>query len=487
MKRINLFCTLIASTFLLANCAKNESNDEILLNNNSANKAFAGDEKWDVLGYGYDVAGDYLNLNSVKTLPVIDVDKFDAANNGKIYMPTSTSSPKGDYYFGSTATEFIKEINTNRKFDASASYGSKDSLKTGGQLFTASFSRDKSNESIKNTASRYSYARYDESLTIKRIQFTDDIDVDILKNYTTNDFKTYINTKSPEEIIRLYGTHVLLNVDLGGRLSFSFSANITSETSQEKKINKVQGGLGFFIKSFGINIGGSKNTEEMTKDFNESRERSLNLSFYGGTNSGRSITFDSNGNSSESINIASWQQSISSKNCALTNIRKMVPLYHFVTDPTKKAALKVAIEKYISDNQISELGEIPVYSLLIGSGKFTNHLISHSPSSEIGDIVNEGVVFYALKNQKPGTVPVYRYRNDKYHNNFYTVSGANLNLPDYKYEGIVYYAYPSPGSSLKPVFRYYNENLVDHYYTMQLGTYMGYKFERIEFYGIGID
>jgi len=492
MKRINLIYTLIASTILLTNCKKNEISQDKLLNNNSEKTAVAGDEKWDVLGYGYDATGDYLHLNSVKTLPVIDVDKFNEENKGKIYMPTTTSSPSGNYYYGSTASEFVKDVNIQRKFDASASYGSKDTLKTGGQFFSASFSKDRSNQSIKNTASRFSYARYEENITIKRVQFTDDIDVNVLKNYTTSDFKTHINTKTPQEIIRFYGTHVLMGVDLGGRLSFTFSATIASETSQEKKVEKVQNGLGFFTKLFGINISAGKTTEELTKTFNETRERYLNLSFFGGTNSGRSITFDSNANSSETINIASWQQSISPKNCALTDIRKMVPLYHFVNDPIKKAQLKADIELNIKDNQVTELGEKPVYSLYYDGTKLNkkpsldNHVLSMFPSIEDPKMVNEGIMFYAFDKQQPGTIPVYRYRDDKNNNNFFTTKQSNYN--GFTLGGIVFYVFASQSSSfnqkLTPIYRYWSNYHQDHYYTPVSANYLNYIFEKVEFYAI---
>lgn len=488
MKRINFIYTLIVSTVFLTNCKKNEVPQEKLLNNNSSNTAVAGDEKWDVLGYGYDATGEYLHLNSVKTLPVIDVEKFDNENKGKIYMPTTTVSPQADYYYGSTASEFIKEINKQRKFDASASYGNKDSLKTGGMFFTASFSKEKSSESLKNTASRFSYAWYEETVNIKRIQFTDDIDVNILKNYTTDDFKTYINTKSPEEMIRLYGTHVLLSVDLGGRLVFSFAANIATETTQEKKVEKMQGGLGFFIKKFGINLGGNKTTEEMTKNFNESRERQLYLTYLGGTNSGRTISFDINGNSSESINLASWQQSISTKNCALTDIRKMVPLYHFVTDPTKRAQLKAAIEKYINDNQVIELGEVPIYGYYSTSG--ADHYYTHENSPTIGNgtFVNEGIAFYAFKERKENTVPIYVYGYEKARDHYFTTQNSpTINGGNFKNEGIAFYAYSSAGERRLPIFVYYYSRNTDHYYTTENSpTISGgnFKNEGVAFYGV---
>lgn len=45
----------------------------------------AGDGQWDLLGYGYDMTGDYANSNSA-TFPVIDVEKL------RIAYPTMTQA-----------------------------------------------------------------------------------------------------------------------------------------------------------------------------------------------------------------------------------------------------------------------------------------------------------------------------------------------------------------------------------------------------------
>ncbi|MEN5087723.1 MAC/perforin domain-containing protein [Sphingobacterium faecium] len=303
-------------------------------------------------------------------------------------------------------------------------------------------------------------------------------------NYLNNDFKNNINQLSADQLVNIYGTHVLLDITVGGRMLFNFTANISSEKTTDTKKAKVEGGLGFFVKKFGINFKSTKTTEEMTTNFNESRERQMNIKYQGGSNSGTSVSFDSNGYSSESINIGSWEQSVNENNCALIDITRMVPLYHFISDPTKKAQVKAAIEKHIKDAQITELGEVPVYSLYTGSGTSTNHLITYRPQDEIGQFVNEGILFYALTTQKPGTVPLYRYRSDKFKNNFYTVFGPNLGDGNYKSEGIAYYIYPTNSPGLKPIYRHYSEKYKDHYYTDKPGNFNYYNFERIEFYGL---
>ncbi|MGE8290656.1 MAG: MAC/perforin domain-containing protein, partial [Sphingobacterium sp.] len=320
------------------------------------------------------------------------------------------------------------------------------------------------------------------------IQFTDDITVDFLKNYLTADFKNDIISKSPEELIFLYKTHVLLDISLGGRLLFNYTANISNETTTEKKTSKVEGGLGFFVKKFGINFKTSKTTEEMKQNFNESRERQMYLKFYGGTGSGRSITYDSDGYSSETINISTWQQSINKDNCALVDIQRMVPLYEFIDNPTKKAQVKAAILKHIKDRQITELGEVPIYGYYSVSG--ADHYYTHENSPTIGNgtFVNEGIAFYAFKEPKQNAVPIYVYGYEKARDHYYTTQNSpTINGGNFKNEGIAFYAYSSAGERRVPIFVYYYARNTDHYYTTENSpTISGgnFKNEGIAFYGV---
>lgn len=82
--------------------------------------------------------------------------------------------------------------------------------------------------------------------------------------------------------------------------------------------------------------------------------------------------------------------------------------------------------------------------------------------------------FYTLPIQKPRTVPLYRFRNDKSDNNFFTVQGSQFNKRNYKAEGIFYYVYPKEGVGLKPIYRYYSQKNIDHYKTDKIENFNNY-------------
>ncbi|WP_313185226.1 MAC/perforin domain-containing protein [Sphingobacterium siyangense] len=477
MKRINLFYTLIASTLLLTNCKKNEVNRDKLLNNNTEKQAVAADGKWDLLGYGYDVTGEYLHLNSASTLPVLDMDRIEVEQRSKINNPGTIEGGE-NYFYGSNASKFVEDINIKKTFNVSADIGTKEPQRDGQLYFTGSLGTEGNKQKIKEVYSRESYGRYESLVRIKKIQFTADVTTALLKQYLTPAFKNAILTKSPAELIYLYKTHVLLDISLGGRLLFNYTANISNETTTEKKTSKVEGGLGFFVKKFGINFKTTKTTEELRTNFNESRERQMYLKFYGGTGSGRTVNYDSEGYTSESINISSWQQSISDRNCALIDIQRMVPLYEFIDDPVKKAQVKAAIEQYIKDNQITELGEEPVYSYVKNGGGI--HLLSRS-NSEGSYWKLEKIGFYALPTQKLNSIPVRWYTTSPtMKDNLYTLGFGDNYWNNLK--GIVFYAFRNQESGTVPVYEYTNKDGKDHYYSTEIEGDPYWKNRGVAFY-----
>ncbi|AIM38682.1 hypothetical protein KO02_19750 [Sphingobacterium sp. ML3W] len=493
MKRNKLIGALILSIALLTNCTKNDPSSESLLNNNANNQAAAGDGIYDVLGYGYDVTGEYLSLKSISYTPVLDMKRLATDHLDKINTPT-TGSGDGRYFYGATAKDFVSDINVQRTFNVSATIGDEKPQQDGQQYFTPSFGTENTDHNIKDTKSRFSYGRYEHIKVVKSIQFAKYVTTDLLINYLNNDFKNNINQLSADQLVDIYGTHVLLDITVGGRMLFNFTANISSEKTTETKKSKVEGGLGFFVKKFGINFKSSKTTEEITTNFNESRERQMNIKYQGGSNSGTSVTFNSDGYSSESINIGSWEQSVTDRNCALIDITRMVPIHHFISDPTKKALVKTAIDKHIKENQITELGEVPVYQYY--SSKYSNHYFSKDnytvlPSVD-GNYKNEGIAFYAFTKQKAGLIPIYQYYSSKYSNHYFSKDNHTV-LPsvdgNFKNEGIAFYTYSKFNSEAAPVFQYYSSKNSDHFFSPENTPVIdagggNFKNEGIAFYGV---
>jgi len=72
----------------------------------------AAHPKYGVLGWGYDVTGNYMSHGKGVTLPVIDIDRFEAENFDRIVLDSSTSQ-ETEYYYGTTAEEYLKRVGDN--------------------------------------------------------------------------------------------------------------------------------------------------------------------------------------------------------------------------------------------------------------------------------------------------------------------------------------------------------------------------------------
>lgn len=176
---------------------------------------------------------------------------------------------------------------------------------------------------------------------MKRIRFTGDVSMDKLKQSLTQEFKNNVAAYTATELVNRYGTHILLDISIGGIIKINYNGNITTESQYDKKLSAINSGLGLgVLKMFNINITGSKTKEEITKTNQEIYQRESKGIYYGGTNSGHTFSIDKDGNTSENFSSSSWQSSINDGNAALIDINRAVFIYEFITDPIKKHRLK---------------------------------------------------------------------------------------------------------------------------------------------------
>ncbi|WP_447769849.1 MAC/perforin domain-containing protein [Sphingobacterium faecium] len=475
MKRNKLIGALVLSIALLTNCSKIDTSTDSLLNNNSKNQASGGDRDFDLLGYGIDITGNISELGSHSDIGIIDMDIFRIDEKKWIDKNTTTEGYDNAYY-GVTASDYSKELSVNKSIEVKAD-GSKvikvpfinnDSASN----FSASFKKSTEDKSITTHSSRYSYASFEHKHRVKRIRFTGDVSMDKLKQSLTQEFKNNVAAYTATELVNRYGTHILLDISIGGIIKINYNGNITTESQYDRKLSAINSGLGLgVLKMFNINITGSKTKEEITKTNQQIYQRESKGIYYGGTNSGHTFSIDKDGNTSENFSSSSWQSSINDANAALIDIDRAVFIYEFITDPIKKAQVKAAVEKYIKDAQITELEEVPVYQYY--SAKYSNHYFSKDNYTVIpsvdGNYKNEGIAFYAFAKQKAGLIPIYQYYSAKYSNHYFSKDNYTV-LPsvdgNYKNEGIAFYAYSNFTIERSPVFQYFSSKNMDHHFSL---------------------
>ena len=153
-------------------------------------------------------------------------------------------------------------------------------------------------------------------------------------------FKSRLSAASPDAIIEEFGTHILIDFNVGGRLSIFYKSTITDNLKVESKTKIAKGGITGAIKTVNLSFSGSSTTTEVEQYQRRNSNWSCNVNMYGGQHDGHTVTITSDGVTNHTFNLSGWQQSVDKTHCVLTeiNFNKTYPIYEFIKDPIKKTA-----------------------------------------------------------------------------------------------------------------------------------------------------
>ena len=163
MKKNNFIYLSVFFIFLFFSCSEGYENlleDTNVVNSESDPKTkSSGDEKYDVLGYGYFITKPYAHRDAVSQYQVIDIEELITTEPSNLiyfdkgaYSGTNTRVYSGEDYFS-----YVKEVTTKTNFSASvASNGITKGL-TGG-LFSADVKASQETKSKVSYSSAYSCA-----------------------------------------------------------------------------------------------------------------------------------------------------------------------------------------------------------------------------------------------------------------------------------------------------------------------------------------
>jgi len=263
------------------------------------------------------------------------------------------------------------------------------------------------------------FASCDVSISIKRLYLSTNTDVNLLKDYLSPSFAQDLNTKSAEEIIETYGTHVLTDFTIGGRYNFMFRSMVnTSMTNATKKEVVKAGANSAFMKIIGIVPDANVSQETINRYKDDNKSEGLNIVWYGGNGGFRSYNPETG---YTTVDIMAWAKTVNKNNAALTEINwdKAIPIWEFALNPTQSEALKAA-----AISQYSLGAYYPVSSHLAG---------------------------YMLRYQEEGTKPLYVFQKKAPYNQsekFLYTTDRNIQT-DYLYLGFLGYVYTEqiPGTS----------------------------------------
>lgn len=288
------------------------------------------------VGYGYDATNGYATPNSIKNNPIL---KFaEMVSNGEIVYGTQQTNLDFQSYTGSTITDISNELQVK----AGVSGGSCGFKGEFNSSFNSSYFQSNNHE----------YALVYYNILKERILVVADIEDLRSKEYmTTKAYKAINglssayenNRKGYKQLIMDYGTHMPLSANLGGRIRYSMSVDISKVTS-EYDINAFASAS---YKNAFVNVNAS--VDEKFKSSYESNKKNCqtSLSVTGGSTSSINALIGENGFTSS--NVTAWQNSLTNDNMALVGFLQgdLIPLYELVDQdnyPDRYKGLKAYME-----------------------------------------------------------------------------------------------------------------------------------------------
>ncbi|OFX25469.1 MAG: hypothetical protein A2033_09015 [Bacteroidetes bacterium GWA2_31_9] len=297
----------------------------------------------DVIGRGYDVFGEYANKSSIKDYPILDFTKCTTKNEGKYVIP-SIILLKFD------PTKDIKDVSGSSINDYSKSLAQSVNLKANAFFFAGSANSNFNYNSLQ-TEKRYYQTKMDRNLQWK-ISLDTRPDTLALAKYLDETFKKELLTKSPEYIFENYGTHIIVQALLGGRIDFSYSEKITGNTTQSDVESVLSGRYGILKGGYSNSNGQGINSSLTNKE--------VKLKVIGGE-----TLYINEDLSSEQYN--TWAAGIPNNStlCDFTN-NSLIPIWSIVTDKNIRKKLSDYYNNVLLiNNHMPSAPEIKKLSLVV--------------------------------------------------------------------------------------------------------------------------
>lgn len=298
------------------------------------------------LGYGYNVVTSaYFNSNDVSSRA--EIFDTDLLLEDKRLRKIALSQTDTALYMGETMESYQKDVSTN--LGLSFSYGL--------------FSKVKGDFSLSadtNTSGMSKSVFIKNQIKIqKERQFIKygDLEMDEIKEYVYKSVLKRINADISgktdeekqkyydEEIFDRYGTHVLMDIMLGGRMDLNYVYNNTSK----KSMQDIKMELDATYKTFAAKVSGSVSTDISTKSESFAKNSTFKASRVGG-----SVSPDINTYEKALDTYKDWSQSIQDgisleffdvgNNCQ----DSLLPIWEFADSEEKRTEIILAYQNYVS-------------------------------------------------------------------------------------------------------------------------------------------
>ncbi len=287
----------------------------------------------DVLGYGYDVFGNYADQASKKKYCLFTYSEF-------------KNVPIGSSQYSVPQYVFLENISKHKvstiSGESMGAYCKSQSASVGlgvdAMFFSASINSSFSQSS--SDSERHFYYTYRDANTKWRISF-DERDYDNLDKILDPRFKQDLATMDPAKLFELYGTHYIASAYLGGRTDYNTESTMTSTTNTNDISVAIEASYGAVTGSVALSQS-QKNTLSNSK-----------------TNSKLTVTGGNSeyaNNVSDPVSYEKWASGIATMP-VLCDFDKnsLKPIWNFCTSATRKDELKAEFAKILKAHPLPEL------------------------------------------------------------------------------------------------------------------------------------
>lgn len=491
MKQFSFFYACIAVLMGLSAFSCSNDDDTFYEDNKEnriSTKAMGG--SYQVLGYGYDITGEYLARQSIKDV-VIDVEKL-INEKPNFFKKVFVDEIKNEVYLGEDYYSYLKEIYNKSNFKGSVAESPKearfdDSNKENiPYAFSSSFNSELTNKY--EMSNKYSFARVD--MMKHHRQYLLSVTPENVTNYLTESFETDLNRLSPDDIVSKYGTHVLLDFVVGGSYSLFYKSIITDNTTQVSKQKILSGGVAGALQKVGLNIILNLSKEEIEEFMVKNNQRQCVINIRGGSIKGDSLVINSNSTFTQTLDFDKWAETVDDQRSVLAeiNFNKTYPIYEFISDPLKKEQIKNAVVRYLNSKEQKVLKTKTVYLL---KSRETGDTYWVFTREEVEYGVNRwgeqyhGVLGFILTEPQPNTKPLYRLKRHPKIDTWYVFSEEEMKEKTKKrkrrftwesynvFEGMDGYIFDKEPTDIEtlPMYRLRSKNSGDTWYDTSWNDY----------------
>lgn len=294
-------------------------------------------EPFHALGYGYDITGKYAHPDGIRN-KVVDTRKFENDYYDRIFS-MGMFVHRGVGTMTGTKDKIKEQLFEDLKIKTDNI--SKEYKNAFRGIFDIPFENDTTFVEL-----NYYYAinAFVSSWHEHYFQLFNNKDLLLLRERLTDEFKSDLESKSVNEIINLYGTHVMVDIEVGWRQDYYFR----SSSDEELDKRMIYASAKFLSSTPEIWMEPKPETY-----YDKENLYSEYVSGVDPVNEPVAWLFDIT-NYSDKLKFENREHAIEKKNLVLVNWGRrsgfgpIIPIYEFVADITKREALLQACQEYLN-------------------------------------------------------------------------------------------------------------------------------------------